>query len=175
MSIWIRLAALNLAPPFLAVSPSYAAATRPGAAEVKRIAAFGDAAPEIKVLVARLVLAAIAAVVLAVLNAARLAKAPARRPVGLGFVAGLRLGGPLLALAGVAKGMLGWHVGMVAVGAVPSYVLLAPGVAEAFLILTSGLIASAAAVFSHAQVTAVQARGLAEAHLDRSSSAEPAR
>ncbi len=58
-------------------------------------AVLADAAPLMKLLVACLLLAAMTALVLAVVNDARIRRK--KPPIGAGLVAGLRLGGPLLA------------------------------------------------------------------------------
>lgn len=138
----------------ISAAPAHARAASPDRGGGTLGAVFFDAGVFIKLLVSGLLLAAVAAVALGFLNGARIRKRSDTPPIGMGFLAGLRAGGPLLALAGASWNILTWHLGMIGGGAVPPYLVLAPGVAEVFLILLAGLLASAAAVFSHARLTA---------------------
>lgn len=120
-------------------------AVRPGANGVKFASAFADAGPVAKLIVLGLILAALWAVALAVLNATR----RNRPPQGRDFIAGLRLGGVLVALAGVVFLAMNTVIRVVYEGGIPPFIVWAPALAEMLLILLAGLIASAVAVLLH--------------------------
>ena len=106
-----------------------------------------DASLEMKALIALLLIAAIAAVVLWVLGLRG-------RTRGLGFLAGWRAAGPLLGLAGAGYVLT---IGFVALGtlrpAEPLFLVMAPGLAEAVLSLTVGVLGGGLAALAYGHLT----------------------
>lgn len=106
---------------------------------------FFDAAILMKLVMAVLVLAAVAAVVVTLGKAAQGRKLSG----GSAFVSALRLGGPLLGLMGAAYTVLMMFIGMANAGAEVPMTILAPGFAEAALLFLLGLFAGAVGVICH--------------------------
>jgi biopolymer transport protein ExbB/TolQ len=77
---------------------------------------------------------------------------------GSAFLSGLRVGGPLAGLLGAAYGCMNMAVGVANLPVSPPLNVLAPGFAEALMLVTLGLQAGAVAVFCH---------WLVEAKIDR--------
>ncbi|WP_309630409.1 hypothetical protein [Brevundimonas sp.] len=133
-----------------------AQSVEPGGRGWKVAAAFNDAGPETKLIVIGLVVSG--------LTAAALGPWLARRtrdtlsPRGIGFVSGLRLGGPLVALMTVFQNLLNGAVASAWFNRPPSSLQLAQIYAELALIALAGTLAAAAAVFSLEHVRAAIAR-----------------
>lgn len=134
-----------------------AAAVRPGATGDKFGAVFSDAAPHMKLVLALLLLAAVAALVLEIANVIR-SQRQGRALLGLRFLGALRIGAPLLAMAFVAGNAGNAFVGMVYEGRVPPLLVVAPGLAEICYLLFAGTLAATAAVFAHAHGRALEER-----------------
>ena len=115
---------------------------------------FADAAPPMKLIMALLLVAALAAIVVTVL---KVLSGP-RLTGGSSYLQALRLGGPLIGLLGAAYNGLMINIGIANSANPPPYAVLAPGVAEAAFIFVLGLIAG---------VVAVICNWIIEARIDR--------
>lgn len=136
--------------------PALAQSVEPGGRGLKILAAFNDAGPETKLIVLGLFGSALAAAVLAPRLARQARTDPA--PRGLGFVSGLRLGGPLIALTCILHNLLNWAVASAWFNRPPNPLQLSQGYAELALIATAGSLAAALAVFSLEHVRAALRR-----------------
>jgi hypothetical protein len=105
---------------------------------------FADADETMKGLMILMVVAALAAAVVTVVKLG----AGRKLSGGSAFVSALRLGGPLIGLLGAAFVLLNGFVGIANVGEVPMSVL-APGYAEAALLVFLGLFAGVVGVICH--------------------------
>ena len=112
-----------------------------------------DASIPIKLLMVGLVLAALAAVVIA---ARKLTGGPING--GSAFLSGLRYGGPLVGFLGAALNGLWSFMAIASMDRSLPFSAYAPGLAEAMLVLTLGLLSG---------VVAVIARWAVEARIDR--------
>jgi hypothetical protein len=121
-------------------------AVSPGHNGNKLGSVFLDAGPIAKMLTLALAIATLAALALAVVNALR----PRAPRIGDRFASGLKPGGLALGLAGVAFLAMNIVVRMVYGGAVPPFIVMAPGFAEMLMVLAAGLLASAAGAFASA-------------------------
>ena len=133
-----------------------AQSVEPGGRGLKIAAAFSDAGPETKLIVLGLIVCGLAAAALAPHLARQTRDTPA--PRGIGFISGLRLGGPLIALAAVLHNLLNWAVASAWFDRPPSNLQLAQGYAELALIGVAGSLAAALAIFSLEHVRAAAAR-----------------
>ena len=105
----------------------------------------GDAAGTMKFIMIALVLAAIAAIALTALKVL-----PGRRlSGGSAFVSALRLGGPLIGLLGASFVVLMMFLGIANAGQSVPMPVLAPGFAEAAMLIFLGLIAGVVGVICH--------------------------
>lgn len=109
-----------------------------------------DAAPLIKLLVLGLVLASIAALVVCGL---KLASGP-RLSGGSAYLSGLRAGGPLAGLLGAAYVALNIFLGVANAPAAVPFREVAPGLAEAVLLIGLGLLSGAVATAANWAVEA---------------------
>lgn len=106
---------------------------------------FGDAAPEVKLIILLLLVAMVAAIVVAV----RKLRSGEALNGGSAFLSGLRLGGPLLGALGAAYTGLCSCIGLANVpGPVPVRVL-APGFAEIVFQLMLGFLVGSVAVIAN--------------------------
>lgn len=127
------------------------AAALPGAAwagPLNPTIVFMDAAPSMKLVMAALILASVAAIAIAV----RKLMAGPNLSGGSTFLSALRLGGPLIGLLGGAYNGLAMFMGL-SRGPQPFHVV-APGLAEAMLIILLGLVCGVVAVIGHWAVEA---------------------
>ena len=106
---------------------------------------FSDASELMKGLMILLLAGAIAAVVITVLKLAR----GRRLAGGSAFVSALRLGGPLIGLLGAAFVLLHGFVAIANVGEPVPMAVLAPGYAEAAMLVFLGLFAGVVGVICH--------------------------
>lgn len=106
---------------------------------------FGDASPEVKLVMLLLVVGALAAVVVTVLKLA----SGRRLSGGSAYVSALRLGGPLLGLVGAVFVLLMGFISIASAGQPVPMGVLAPGYAEAALLFLLGLIAGVVGVICH--------------------------
>lgn len=122
-----------------------------------------DAKPIVQVVMALLLLALVAAIGLWVAQAAQIGR---RRmdgaPSAMAYLSAVGAAAPLLGFFGAIYGLLDMFVGIANVRPTPSLSILAPGLAEAGLCASLGLLAAAVAVIGHhhlkARLEAVQAR-----------------
>lgn len=135
-----RLMPVLAAPLLIAAGP----ALPPPDYQLTTGAIFMDADPTIKLLMIVLVISAAAAVVLTLLKST----SGPRLAGGSAFVSALRLGGPLVGLLGAAFITLMMFIGMANSGPVPMFVL-APGLAEAVMVLGLGILAGVIGVICH--------------------------
>jgi len=140
----------------LTVGAAAAQSVEPGGRGLKFLAVFNDAGPETKLIVVGLVGAALAAAALAPRLARQALNHPS--PRGVGFLSGLRLGGPLIALTWIFHNLLNWAVASAWFNRPPGHLQLAQGFAELALIATAGSLAATLAVFSLEHVRASAAR-----------------
>ena len=115
---------------------------------------FFDASPEVKLVMAVLLVATIAATVVGVM---KLMSGP-RLTGGSAYLSALRLGGPLLGLLGAAYVGLFLFIAVSNAPTAPSFTDLAPGLAEIVMLLVLGFLAGGVAVGLH---------GAIEARIDR--------
>lgn len=135
-----RLIPLLAAPLLIAAGP----AVPPSGYRLTMGAIFLDADPTIKLLMLVLVICAVAAVVVTL---SKVASGP-RLTGGSAFVSALRLGGPLVGLLGAAFITLMMFIGMANSGPAPMFVL-APGLAEAVMVLGLGILSGVIGVICH--------------------------
>jgi hypothetical protein len=135
--------------PVAAVVASTLMATPALAAEVTPFAIFSFATIPMKLMMVALVVATIAAVVITI------------RKIGAGqisggstYLASLRLGGPLVGLLGTTLHGLWSFLGILSVGRTAAFEAFVPGLAEALLVMSLGLIAGVVAVICHWAVEA---------------------
>lgn len=115
---------------------------------------FADASETMKALMILLLAAALASAAIAVVKVAR----GRRLAGGSAFVSALRLGGPLVGFLGAAFVLLHGFMGIANAGEPVPMRVLAPGYAEAALLVFLGLLAGVVGVISH---------GIIEARIDR--------
>ena len=143
---------------FQTVGAGLALASIPGLAfaaqRLTLASVFADADETMKALMILLLVAALAA---AVLTGLKLAKGR-RLAGGSAFVSALRLGGPLVGLLGAAFVLLNGFMGIANAGQSVPMTVLAPGFAEAALLVFLGLFAGVVGVICH---------GVIEARIDR--------
>lgn len=110
---------------------------------------FGDAALPIKALMVGLMVSVVVAVIITLgkLRTSQLSG-------GSAFVSGLRLGGPLIGLLGASLNALWSFMAIASRGETPPLPVVAPGLAEAALVLSLGLIAGVVAVICHCVIEA---------------------
>lgn len=140
-----RLAATTL------IAGALIAAALPGAASAATLnptIVFMDASPSMKLVMVVLVLATVAAVAIA---ARKLMSGPSLSG-GSAFLSALRLGGPLIGLLGGAYNGLAMFMGL-SRGPQPFH-MVAPGLAEAMMIIVLGLLSGVVAVICHWAVEA---------------------
>lgn len=114
------------------------------AAPLTPAAVFANAAPFPKLIMLGLIGSLVAAIAI---GSAKLAKGPLAG--GSAFVSGLRLGGPLAGALGASYTMLCGFLGVANVDYEVTLKIMAPGIAEAVLLLGLGLLAGAGAVIVH--------------------------
>jgi len=68
---------------------------------------------------------------------------------GSAFLSGLRLGAPIVGLLGACDAGLNMTIGVVNIGIEPTLRMLAPGIAESFMMVGMGFLAGAIAVVAH--------------------------
>ena len=119
------------------------------------IVVFANSAPMQKAIVVALLLAIAAAVAV---SAEKLSRG-ARLPGGSAFLSGLRLGGPVLGGLGACWSLFSMSLGYANVPGDLPLKVLAPGFAEALLMVSLGFMAGVVAVLAHWAV---------EARIDRS-------
>ncbi len=135
-----RAAVLGLLTLALTVPTAALAQSRLGLTTV-----FGEAAPAMKLLMLIMVVAAVAAIVVTVMKLS----SGQRLSGGSSFVSALRLGGPLLGLAGAIFNLLMMFVGIANAGEPVPFEVLAPGFAEASMLFLIGLFVGVVAVTCH--------------------------
>lgn len=127
----------------------------PTAERLTLMGVFAHAHPVVQLVFAGLLIATVAAVIIWLLQLARLGQ---RRADGLGgavaFLSALSAAGPLIGLFGAAYGLLDSFIGVANVRPVPSLSILAPGYAEAALSICLGLLAAAVAAVAHRHLKA---------------------
>ena len=138
------LAALALAVPAAAQEAATYAVVAPEL-RLTPVKAFGDAAPVIKLLMAGLIAAALAAV--AVWGTQL--RSPAPRTA---YLQGLASAGPVLGLLGAVYGLMNGFLGISNIRPAPTITVVAPGVVEALLCLGLGLFAAAVALICRWQL-----------------------
>jgi hypothetical protein len=119
------------------------------------IVVFANSAPMQKAIVVALLAAIVAAMAVA---AEKLSRGE-RLPGGSAFLSGLRLGGPILGGLGACWSLFSMSLGYANVAGDLPLKVLAPGFAEAFLMVSLGFLAGVVAVLAHWAV---------EARIDRS-------
>lgn len=134
---------------FQTLGAALALASIPGAAfAAQRLTlsgVFADADETMKALMILLLLAALASVVVTGLKLA----AGRRLAGGSAFVSALRLGGPLIGLLGAAFILLNGFMGIANAGESVPMSVLAPGFAEAAMLIFLGLFAGVVGVICH--------------------------
>ena len=117
---------------------------------VTPLTVFEFAGPLQKVVVIILILSAVAALaVLAVkLSGGR------RLSGGSAFLSGLRFGAPIIGILGACDSLLNMTLGVANIRVEPTLKMLAPGIAESFLMVGLGFFAGAVAVFANWAVEA---------------------
>lgn len=135
-----RAAVFGLLTLALTVPTAALAQSRPGLATV-----FAEAAPLMKLLMLIMVVAAVAAIVVTVMKLS----SGHRLSGGSSFVSALRLGGPLLGLAGAIFNLLMMFMGIANAGGPVPFEVLAPGFAEASMLFLIGLFVGVVAVICH--------------------------
>jgi hypothetical protein len=111
---------------------------------------FQNAAHPVQAIILGLTLATLAAIVVC---AAKLSSGPSLSG-GSAYLSGLRLGGPLAGLLGAAVSLLLMALYLANTPAPVSMNQLAPGIAEAMMLVVLGLTAGAVAVIAHWAVDA---------------------
>ena len=111
---------------------------------------FSNATPFVKVIMLALILATLAALVVC---AVKLMSGPSLSG-GSAFLSGLRMGGPIAGVLGAAYGVLNMCIGISNVPVTPTLKVLAPGFAEAVLMLGLGMFAGVVAVIANWAVEA---------------------
>lgn len=106
---------------------------------------FADADETMKAIMILLIAAALAAIAVAAVKAA----SGRRLSGGSAFVSALRLGGPLVGLLGAMFVLLMGFIGMANAGQPVPMAVLAPGFAEAALLVFLGLVAGVVGVVCH--------------------------
>jgi hypothetical protein len=124
------------------------------AAPITPVLIFAHAATGPKIIMLGLFVATWAAIIICVMKLRRGRKLSG----GSAFLSGLRVGGPLAGLLGAALGCLNMAIGVANLPVSPPMNVLAPGIAEAVLLVALGLQAGAVAVFCN---------WLVEAQIDR--------
>jgi biopolymer transport protein ExbB/TolQ len=119
------------------------------------LAVFTHAKPVVMLVMALLLLATLAGVAL---WAAALRRADAAGPA-MARLAGISAAAPLLGFFAAAYGLMDSCIGIANVRPVPSLSILAPGLAEAFLAIALGLLASAVATMGRHHLNARRAAG----------------
>jgi biopolymer transport protein ExbB/TolQ len=126
---------------FLLIPPAALASER----MLTPVNVFFDAAPFPKLVMLALLAAIVAATVIAV---RKMLSGPSLAG-GSAFISGLRLGGPLAGALGASYTMLCGFLGVANVAFPVTLKIMAPGLAEAVLLLGLGLLAGAVAVIAH--------------------------
>jgi biopolymer transport protein ExbB/TolQ len=106
---------------------------------------FANSEPLQKLIIVALLAAAVAALVVLVLKL----RGGQRLAGGSAFLSGLRLGGPILGGFGACLSLLNMTIGYATVPGDLPLKVLAPGFAEAFLVVGLGFLAGAVAVFAN--------------------------
>jgi biopolymer transport protein ExbB/TolQ len=106
---------------------------------------FQFAGPLQKLLVVGLILAMAAAVVVLIIKLSE----GRRLSGGSAFLSGLRLGGPIMGGLGAFWSLLNMTLGYASIPGDPPLRIIAPGIAEAFLLICLGFAAGAVAVLAH--------------------------
>jgi len=145
-----RVAVATTATAALLPSLAHAAPLTPGGI-------FADAMPLVQTVILGLLVATIAAIAVCVLRLAT----GGRSAAGTTFLSSLRLGGPLVGLFGAGLTTLSLCVGLANSPAGVPVKVLAPGFAEAMLLLVLGAGTGAVAVIAHWVVKARDGRGAA--------------
>lgn len=140
----------------LAAWSAAAQSVEPGGRGWKVAAAFNDAGPETKLVVVGLFVSGLTAAVLGPWLAGRVRHTVS--PKGIGFVSGLRLGGPLIALFTIFQILLNGAVASAWFNRPPSPLQMSQICAELALVALVGALAAVMAVFSLEHVRAAIAR-----------------
>jgi biopolymer transport protein ExbB/TolQ len=122
-----------------------AQAVLPLSARLTPVLVFLHATPLVKLIMLGLIAATIAAVVICI---RKLLSGP-RLAGGSAFLSGLRAGGPLAGCLGACNAVLNMCLGIANRPTPPSINVLAPGIAEAVLLVGLGVMAGAVAVIAH--------------------------
>ena len=112
---------------------------------------FGDASPEMKLIIALLLLGALVAAALWLLAVARSRGEGGRR--ALAFLSTLRVAGPLLGVVGGAYVMVNGLIALAWYKPEAPLLVMAPGLAEAVLSVMAGALAGLVAVLAHAHLS----------------------
>jgi len=132
------------------VDPAAAeAAARTWCCGAKLTNTFADAAIEVQLLTLTLGIVTIAAIALWI-RGARVLGRGGQAPRSLAFLAAWRVGGPLLALSGIAYLLMNFFVAVYAYPHPADIKTYAPGIAEMAMVLWAGLSAGAFATLGHA-------------------------
>jgi hypothetical protein len=116
---------------------------------------FMDADPIMKILLAGLLVAALVALVVWIVQAVRLGRGGGRGLVGgLAYLSGLAAAGPLIGFFGSAYTLLGSALALANLRPAPTIGVVAPGLAEALLSAALGLLAAAVATIGYRSLKA---------------------
>jgi hypothetical protein len=106
---------------------------------------FGYAGPLQKFVIIILIVAIVAALVVLALKLA----GGKRLSGGSAFLSGLRLGAPIIGILGACDSGLNMTLAVASIHIEPTLKMLAPGIAESFLMVGLGFLAGAVAVVAH--------------------------
>ncbi|WP_372783708.1 MotA/TolQ/ExbB proton channel family protein [Phenylobacterium sp.] len=146
------LAALVIATPVVAqtTAADVRLSTLPQADRLTLGGVFSHAAPTMKVVLWGLVAAIAAAIVVWILQAARVRQGRSDGVAGgVAYLSAQAAAAPLVGLFGLSYAFLSGFIGISNVRPTPNLTVLAPGLAEAMLSLGLGLLAGAIAVIGH--------------------------
>ncbi len=109
------------------------------------VTVFEYAAPLQKFIVIVLIMAVLAALIVLAVKLA----AGRRLSGGSAFLSGLRLGAPIIGILGACDSGLNMTLAVASIPIEPTLKMLAPGIAESFLMIGLGFLGGAVAVFAH--------------------------
>lgn len=128
-----------------ALAGALAAASPVWAAPLTPMTVIANAAPFVKVVMLCLFVAMIVAIGVCIV---KLVSGP-RLSGGSAYLSGLRLGGPIAGGLGAAYGVLNMCIGLANVAETPTVRILAPGWAEAMMLVLLGLLTGVVAVVAN--------------------------
>ncbi len=134
----------------LVALPALALASAAQAANLTPARVFADATPASKAIMLILLASVLVSIVMGVL---KLMSGP-QLSGGSAYLSAMRFGGPLVGLLGAAWVGLNMFVGVANLAVTPPFKVLAPGFAEAALLLALGFLAGAVAVIMNWMVEA---------------------